>query len=889
MLDNLPDQLAHLRKTCPPANLPARRIGLLRDALEASWADIRARHRNGASGREITRALTERADALIRILYDEALADAQACSPDGYALLALGGYGRGALNPRSDIDLLFLFRAVRERDPVTRALIHTLWDLRFDVGHATRTVSDCIAAAREDDESLTALLEARLLAGDPAMADRLKAALTAGFFGRKARAFVARQIQKRRERHIRAGLSVQLLEPNVKESPGGLRDTHVVGWLLRVRRNRQAPEGLLKERLLTRRNYERYTDALDFLLRTRNELHFAVGKPFDVLEHDLQPAIAAGLGYADRGQELAVERFMRDYYLHARSIKHLSDLICERLNGGASMAKRAVGFIARRTLDDGAVLTHNHIGLPKKRRAFFTDDPYRLLGLFLDAQRFGVPVNEPAQRAVVDHLHLIDDGFRHSPKAARIFLDILRAPQGVAATLHTMHELGVLGAYIPEFASIDCLVQYNRYHIYTADEHTLVAIEALERLAMDSSAGSALDPIRKVSVEIPRKDLLYLAVLMHDVGKSARGEDHSAVGARMARAFLSRLGLPQEQIGTVVFLVQNHLTMSHISQRRDLSDTAMLAEFARQFKHPDHLRMLYLLTYADLSSVTRTAWTAWKGQLLWELYAKTFNILTGGKKPPKEREQYRDAARSLIDALADRFGRHALEEHLNNLPPRYAGLNSPQEVAVHLGLIERLGAPPVALAVSQGNLYSELTVCTRDKPFRLSEICGVLATNDINIFGAQAYTRTDGVVLDVFQVTDIDGGSEVGPDRLERIERRLADVFRGDVSVDELFARHQQRWSRRRTPAYRIPTEVRFENSVSDGYTVIDIFAQDAVGLLYKITRTLSDLGLDIYTARISTQADKAVDSFYVTRAGGKVETPSELEHIRKTLTARIG
>ncbi len=888
IIDTLQKELATLRKACPPEDLHTKRTACLRSFLDITWEEIHAQHTAGASGTEVVQALTRRVDTLVCLLYSEAVNDSVHPPPEGYAVLALGGYGRGALNPRSDIDLLFLFHRIREADPITRSILHTLWDLRFDIGYSTRTISDCLTAARGDTDSLTSMLEARLLVGDPNLVRRLEEVLVGQFFGRKARAFVARKIEERRQRHIKAGLSVQLLEPNVKENTGGLRDTHTVGWLLKVRRGLNAPEGLLQEHLITRRNYQLYVDALDFLWRTRNELHFSTGKRYDTLEHDLQPAIARGLGYMDGGHELGVERFMRDYYRHARNIKHLTDLICERLNGKFSAANRAVGLIARRTLDDGATLSHSHIELPRKRKSFFSDDPYRLLSLFLDAQRFGVLLNETTQSAIKGHLRLIDEAFRHSPRAARIFSDILGAPEGVATTLHTMHELGVLGAYIPEFDSLTCLVQYNRYHIYTADEHTLIALENLERLGTYPAVEGDLVHLKQVFNEISRKNLLYLALLLHDVGKSARGQDHSTVGARMARDFLKRLNLPSDQIDTVVFLVQNHLTMSHISQRRDLSDEAMLKEFARQFKHPDVLRMLYLLTYADLSSITRTAWTAWKAHLLRELYVKTFNLLILKGEPLREKDEYQAMDRHLVETLADRFGRHRLEAHLNNLPQRYADLTDLDGVATHLNLIEKLKKALVAVDVTRSGLFSEITICTRDKPYRLSKICGVLATNDINIFSAQAYTRTDGIVLDIFQITSVDGSPEIDSARQEQLHRQLTEVFAEKVSIENLLARHQQRWSRRRSPAIPIPTEVHFENDISNRYTVIDIFAQDAVGLLYKITRALSDLGLDIYTARISTQADKAVDSFYVTQNGNKIESSGALEHIQKEVLARI-
>jgi [protein-PII] uridylyltransferase len=854
MTDSLDNQFLQIRNSRRQEDSRAEHIQSIRHVLDLSWDVILAQHRGGSSGETIVLGLSARADSLIRHLYEEVCGNRQ----DSYTILALGGYGRGNLNPRSDIDLLFLSDKVDPDDQVTRHVLHTLWDLGFDIGHSTRTLADCIAAGREDEESLTSMLEARFLIGDVTLAKRLARSISANFLGRKLRPFISKKLEKRQLRHARAGLSVQLLEPNVKESPGGLRDTHVVGWLLKATRSKKAPEGLLENHLLTKIHYQAYTQAADFLLRTRNELHFTTGKAYDVLEHDLQPIVAEGLSYNDHGQMMAVEHFMRDYYLHARNVKHLTDLICERFSGRPSVAMRTVGLIARRPLDDGAILTHTYIGLPRKRKRFFKEDPYRLLSLFLDSQRFGVPLNEPAQQAIKNHVHLIDDAFRRSNQASRLFLSILSAPQGVARTLHIMHELGVLGQFVPEFRSIDCLFQYNRYHIYTADEHTLVAIEALETLAATDNAGSD-GPLKKVLNELKRRDLLYLAILMHDVGKSARNDDHSSTGAQMTQDFLERLGLSSRETGTVVFLVQNHLSMSQISQRRDLSDDNLITDFASQFDDPDTLRMLYLVTFADLSSVTRSAWTEWKGHLLWELYLKAFNVLTQNESASSPSF----TSSSLLEELSRRFQPERIEKHLGSLPPKYAELNTVEDIGTHLELIERMGKAAVALSVSHRGLFLEVTICTEDKPYRLSEICGVLATNDINIFSAQAYTRTDGVVLDIFQVTTLEGAAEISISRQKRMEDQLNSVFLSRLSTEELFARHQKRWSRRRKPSMRIETEIIYENNISGENTVIDIFAQDAVGLLYKITRTLSNLGLDIYTARVSTQADRAVDSFY--------------------------
>ncbi|MBI2950651.1 HD domain-containing protein, partial [bacterium] len=438
-----------------------------------------------------------------------------------------------------------------------------------------------------------------------------------------------------------------------------------------------------------------------------------------------------------------------------------------------------------------------------------------------------------------------------------------------------------------------------------ADEHTLLAIENLERLQDGREEADA--PLRQVAGEVLRWDLLTLAVLLHDVGKSARTDDHARIGADMARAFLGRVGMPEDERRTVLFLVENHLLMSHIAQRRDLDDPTLISDFARQVRDAeqwpgsrpngsdrlggltgalggvDRLRMLYLLTYADLSAVTRTAWTAWKSHLLYDLYHKTFADLTQTRRDD-------GAARHIVRTLTPVFGEEAVTGHLRGLPERYAVATNPQEVGVHLSLIRALKGRPVALSFRIGKLFSEITVCTVDKPYRLSEICGVLSVNGINIFSAQAYTRSDGVVLDIFQVTDLDGRPDIDKDQQARIHDILTAVFDGRENVALLFENRAQRWSRRRRPAFLQPPRVVFENDVSEKYTIIDVFAQDAVGLLYKITRTLSELDLDIYTARVGTQGDKAVDAFYVTRrSGDKIRDAETLKRIEERLIQAVG
>ncbi|MEE2752365.1 MAG: [protein-PII] uridylyltransferase, partial [Candidatus Latescibacterota bacterium] len=790
------------------------------------------------------------------------------------------------LNPKSDIDLLFIFNEVQKNDPITRSVLHTLWDLRFEVGYSTRSISDCVQAGQEDVESLTAMLESRYLVGDTSLHDQYREAMTAQFTGRKAKSFVQQKISERVQRTTR--YSVQLQEPNIKENPGGLRDSHTMGWLLMARRNKRAPKGLLEEHLLSQRAYQSFIDALNYVLRVRNELHFQTEMKRDVLEHDLQPQIAKGLGYTDTKYEMGVEQFMRDYYGHARTIDQLTNLVCEKL-GNTSVADKALDLIVRRPLDDGAILSHKQIQLPKRRRAFFEQDPYRLLTLFLDAQHFGARINHTAQQAIRDNLHLIDDEFRSSPKAARTFFEILRSPADVAITLRRMHDLGVLDAYIPEFGGLSCLVQYNLYHVYSADEHTLVTIRNLENLGLNPALPPDLKPFRRLYNEVSHRELLYIALLMHDVGKARRGKDHSVEGAEMSRTFLERIGLPEPHIQSVVFLVKHHLNMSHISQRRDIGDDEMIADFAKQFRSQDDLRMLCLLTYADLSGVTKTAWSTWKGQLLWELFVKTFNNLTGSAETSEQEVLLEQIIPQMVQELGGRYPVETIENHLRSLPIRYAQTVRGDKAAAHLRLIEQLKKIQVSTSFTESREFSEVTICTNDFPYRLSQICGVLATNDLNIISAQAYTRKDGIVIDTFQVTYPDGVTGLDTKRRSQIQRQLEKVFGGRTKIRELFEKHKARWSRKRLPTRTSQTELSIDNQISDQFTVIDVFAHDEVGLLYRITDGLSDLNLDISTARISTQADRVIDSFYVQhKEFGKISDPDALTWIRAKLLEKL-
>ena len=849
------------------------------DTLHQFWnhglTEIRCAHRSGDDGSETAARIAALADAVVLSAYRAAIAEHPV---PRHVLVALGGYGRGEMAPYSDIDLLFLFEKEKEmHSGVITGVLNPLWDMGFEVGHSSRTLREAEQMTREDLESCTAMLDSRLLAGDR----ELFVAYQKRVFKRVPRGTAAKLHRLRQAKKGGDG-SVQLLEPDVKTSPGGLRELHTLEWALKGKGGRPDVE-ILRHRFLEDQDIVALERGRRFLWRVRHQLHFNAGRKQDVLRHEAQPEVATGLGYEDSQDGLAVERFMQNYYLHARDIQHLVDLALERLTRKSRHPMR------NKMLELGVVAGNGEIIVPAGA-SYFTESPLRLLSIFALAQKKGLRLNERAQRAIRAHLDLIDDDMRRSPDARDLFLGMLRRKNRTAQTLRLMHELGVLGAYLPEFGEITCLVQYDIYHIYTVDEHTLVALDNLESLANASKQG----PLARVLEQFARRDLLCLAILLHDVGKARRLE-HISCGIGMTEGLCERLDLPEEDRRLLLFLVEHHQDLVIMSQRRDLDDYRMIAEFASLFSSRQELDALYLISYADLSAVAREAWTQWEGALLWELYHKTGDQLASGIKTLEENQQ----ARLLLEAHLAEMGSNrpalkvvAFQEHAQQMLPRYLVACDREQIANHIDLIARLGSVPVDVSYSEQPAFTEIVVCTKDQQHLLANICGVLAVNDINILRADVHTRNDGVVLDVFQVVDV-GGSPRLPDwKKERVGQRLNEVIRGETQVDELFERYSAHWDRRKMaqarPHSRTP-EVRFENQVSDKYTVIDTDVTDDVGLLYRITHALGEMELDIHMAIINTVVNQAQDAFYVVgSAGEKIVNYEILEQIRERLLADL-
>ena len=871
------------RAEASAARAPERRrlrLEFFRQALAEGYDSLKVRHAEGASGQESVRTHARLMDdvilSLTRLIAADAVADGLAATPQ--VVMALGGYGRGELHPLSDVDLMVIYDGKMSPyvQRMRQELLYSLWDLGLHVGHSLRSLDDCVAMARTDFPSRTSMQEARFLAGDRRLFARFQRVLRQEVFRRDFGQFLETTLVERDARYRKHGASPYIGEPNVKESAGGLRDMHTAMWLGEAKFGTRTLRELADKGLITPREQAAADAALTFLWRVRNELHFFSGHKNDVLTRDLQPRIAKNLGYENDATSLGVERFMRDYYLHARVIHRVSKRLIARCQETLSRRGSAERRRRQQALADGLVFFDGRLHLADRDPSQLRVDPARLMKVFGHLHRLGCELSLDLERAVEDSLHLVDDAFRRSDAVGELFLDICRSWGRVCQTFSEMHELGLLGRYLPEFGALTCLVQYDVYHKFSADQHSLLAVEHLEALAPGQSAES--EGAAPVLSEVEKPELLMLGMLLHDIGK-ARGHGHVAKGIPLVRGLTARMGLPSADAAAVEFLVAHHLTMSHVAQRRDIDDPKTVTDFAAVVGDPQRLRMLYLLTYADMRAVGPGVLTPWRARILHELYTRTLDLLTGGRVAKPSRTQL---AERLHAAAKGEVDLQAVKAHLAMMADRYLESTGVQRMAEHLRMLGELGEAPVVTALFQhpdlGS--SDLVVVTRDLPGLFSLIAGTLAASGVNIISAQIHTRADGVAIDTFQVNDPAGDVVGSAAHWARPLDALRAVITGEQSVEALLARRRALGREATGPGG--PPKIALDNQLSDSATVIEVKCPDRLGLLYLITRALAGLGLDIVSARIATEIDQAFDTFYVQdREGRKLEDPDTLERAR--------
>jgi [protein-PII] uridylyltransferase len=880
------DELSE-RFTGAAAEWPERRrrlrLELLREHLTAGYDRLRTRHADGASGEESVRSHAAFMDGFLRLLFE--LADAEARA-DGHrrtplVLVALGGYGRGELHPSSDLDLMLVHAG--EVTPYVRRMaqeiLYTLWDLSLRVGHACRSLADCLALARTDLPSRTSMQAARFLAGHRRLFGKFQRTLRKEVYRKDYEEFLRQTLAERDERYRKHGGSVYVQEPNVKESAGGLRDVHTALWLAFTKFGARTLQELEDKGLLTRRERAATDEALTFLWRVRNELHFLAGTKQDVLDRGLQGRIAKSFGYETDEVRLDVEKFMRDYYRHARAIHRVSARLIARCQEGLARRGTVGRRVRRAALADGLVVYDGRLHLTEP--GALQKDPARILRVFWHAQQLGCELDVDLQRALEDAAPVLEEeAWRASPELRQVLLSLLRSWGRVATTLRRMHDAGVLGAYLPEFGALTCLVQFDHYHRYTVDQHSLLAVEVLEGLGPGQGPDS--DELAQLVAELERPELLMLGILLHDIGK-ALGSGHAAKGVPLVKTLTRRLNLDPDDAAAVEFLVQHHLLFAHTAERRDIDDPKTVERLAAVVRFPAWLTMLYLLTCADIRAVGPGVWNPWRGALLRELYVRTRTRLAGRfPKPPRRAA----VALRIVQALADPTYAAPAAAHLQAMSDRYVRTTSPQRMAAHLRLIDRLREEAVVTELFHYPDLgaSDLVVVTRDLPGLFALIAGTLAAHDVNILSAQIETRADGVAVDTFHVNDPAGEAILDERRWDAVTGAIRRAILGEVSVEELFAAR-----RPVPPPAGGPVRVTVDNSLSDTATVIEVKALDRVGLLYLITRALGRQGLNITTAKIATERDQAFDAFYVTDAARrKIDAPARIADVREAITRAL-
>ncbi len=874
-------------------------IDLFRQALEAGRDRARQAFEARSAGLACAGNLARIEDELIRALYDFVvtyLRPPPGDKPHRLVVAAVGGYGRATLAPGSDVDLLFLLQADKDEwgERVAEAMLYLLWDLRQKVGHSTRSVDECLRQSRKDMTVRTALLEARFILGDEGLFEDMRRRFEKEIVHQNPRDFVAAKLAERDERISRAGRSRYLVEPNVKEGKGGLRDLNTLFWIAKYVYRVRDVSDLVAAGLFTRREYYLFCRCEEFLWRVRCHLHFLTGRAEEVLSFEVQRPLADRLGYAGRGGLAGVERFMKHYFLVAKDVGDLTAVLCAALEENQAKPAAVLDRFALRVRRQDKVLRNAGFAIEKGRitaaRAdVFTRDPINLIRLFWIADRNGLAIHPDAKRLVISALKLIDGKLRDDPEANRLFLDILTSRKSPEVVLRLMNEAGVLGRFIPDFGRIVALMQFNMYHHYTVDEHLLRAIGRLADLESRRHAEDDVPLARAILPSIEKRTALYVAVFLHDIAKG-RTEDHSIAGAAVARQLCPRFGLSTAETEAAVWLVENHLLMSDTAQRRDLSDRRTIETFAARVQTLERLKMLLALTISDIQAVGPGVWNAWKGELLRTLYWETEVILAGGHSTHERAWRVERAKAELRVQLADWTDLDFQAYAARHTQAYWLKVDLPRKIR-HAKLLNMtevdLPAPIIDVATDAPRGVTEVTIIAPDHPRLLSIVAGACAATGANIVDAQIFTTADGLALDTFFVSRGFDRDEDELRRGDRIALAIERTLRGEIRLGELVAAKGGAANYRDT-AFDVPPEVSIDNELSNRFTVIEVSGRDRPGLLYNITDILWRLNLNIGSAHIATFGEKAADVFYVTDlTGAKINTATRKATIRqKLLTA---
>jgi [protein-PII] uridylyltransferase len=852
------------------------------------------------AGVEAAQRLSALTDGVVRVLFDQAVAEITggAALADRVAIAATGGYGRGMLAPFSDIDLLFL--APDEPAPETlRAIeymLYFMWDLGLKVGHATRSIAHCLADAQSDLTIRTSLLDARLIAGDQALfedfLERFDAARSASFPG----AFIAAKQAERRERHRRFGESAYLVEPNIKEGRGGLRDLQTLTWMVRAAFGPGAPADLVDTRLglLDAQELRRMRRSWDFLWTVRFHMHYISARAEERLTFDLQPVVGARMGYTRHGQQDGVERFMRHYFLTARDVTRLTRV------AEPAIIRRTVGEPALQREPDPALMKAGFVladgQLLAARSEDFATEPVRMLRMLKLARDRRLALHPLAIRALIRHERRAS-ALRNDAEAGALFLDLIcgQDPDGKpdgAIWLAIMNETGLIGRLLPDWARIVGQMQFDTYHIFTVDEHTIEAVRILNTLEYGKLVEVA--PVATGLLEdLQSRRALYMATVLHDVAKG-RGGDHSILGADVALQVCPLLGMSAEETETVSWLVLHHLLLSQTAFKRDIDDPKTIMDLAETVQSPERLKLLLVLTVCDMRAVSPRVWNGWKATLLREIYARVAEVLAGGLSTT-ERDVRVKRARDAVDENLQALGWNDTDRGAFlglGYPSYWLSFDTDTHVR-HARMVRDAEGRQAPLTVETEMLphraVTEVTVYAADHPGLFSRIAGALAVAGASIVDARIHTMTNGMALDTFWVQDAAGGAFDQPHRLAKLAVLVEQALSGHLRLSQEIPRMSQALIGRRMRAIHVPPRVVIDNRASNSHTVLEVNGRDRPGLLHDVTAAISEQGLQIASAHVTTYGVRAVDVFYVKDVFGlKVDNERKLASLRDALLAAL-
>jgi [protein-PII] uridylyltransferase len=877
----------------------ARALELLTEIMVQAREAAQRQLEADGNGRKCTEGLSRFQDEFISVIYDftvEHLYRAKnPSSAEHMSVIATGGYGRGQLAPGSDIDLLFLlpYKQTAWGESVVENILYLLWDLGFKVGHATRTVQQSIKYAQADMTIRTSMLDMRLILGDEGLFSELRERFQSEVVKGSSREFIVAKLDERDERHKRSGASRYLVEPNVKDGKGGLRDLHTLHWVASYLYPEKAVEEFVSDGIFSKEEYQTFQRSEDFLLTVRCHLHFLTGRPDERLSFDLQTTMAERLGYREHKGTRAVERFMKHYFLVAKDVGDLTRIMCSALEvKQLTIAPALRDLLTPLTwrkraklrkssdfrIDNGRInVAHDQV---------FNQDPVNLIRLFWLGEQYNVLFHPDAFRLVRASLKLIDKKLRKNAEANTLFLKLLTSPANPEVALRRMNEAGVLGCFVPAFGKVISMMQFNMYHHYTVDEHLVRSVGILS----DIEHGRCADD-HPVATEIlptlESRRALYVATFLHDIAKGGQ-EDHSIAGARVARKLCPRLGLSAAETETVSWLIEHHLDMSLFAQSRDLNDPRTIQDFAEIVQSPERLKLLLILTVADIRAVGPGVWNGWKGQLLRTLYYETRPVLSGSHDELSRTQRANHAIAALREQLSD-FSDAQFESFTALQNPDYWVRTTTDQQQRHARMIATADAAGSGFASDvMAHAFegvTELSIFVRDRTLRVAMIAGACTSAGANIVGAQISTTRDGHALDTIRLQREFDRSEDEERRAGRIAGTIHELMQDKIKLKDIMeSKPRQKESLK---VFSVEPQVVIDNNLSDDLTVIEINCLDRPGLLFELTQEISDLKLDIRSAHIATFGEKVVDVFYVTDlASNKITNAARQTAIRHRLLA---